>query len=65
MTTRQETICRDIWAEMVKVRDDKSSAYAIGYYEGLKRAHDLAMYATEYTRDPLTIPLIDLGYITR
>lgn len=65
MTTRQETICRDIWAEMTKVAANKNSPYDMGYYEGLRRAHDLAMYATEYKRNPLTIPLIDLGYITR
>jgi hypothetical protein len=67
MTTRQETICRKISAEIKTAKakcqepTQENYIYWCGYRDGLDKAHELAQYATEVKRDPLLIPMIESG----
>lgn len=67
MTERQENICRQISAEIktakAKCQDpsQENFIYWCGYRDGLSKAHDIAQYANEPKRDPLLIPMLELG----
>lgn len=67
MTERQENICRQISAEIktakAKCQDPSQDnfVYWCGYRDGLDKAHSLAQNATEVKRDPLLIPMLELG----
>lgn len=66
-TTRQETICRKISAEIKTAKakcqepTQENYIYWCGYRDGLDKAHELAQYATEVKRDPLLLPMLESG----
>lgn len=67
MTERQETIVRTIGLELKRVKEkckdpsQENFIYWCGYRDGLDKAHGLAQYASETKRDPLLIPMLELG----
>lgn len=67
MTERQETIVRNIGLELKRVKEkckdpsQENFIYWCGYRDGLDKAHSLAQCASEVKRDPLLIPMLELG----
>lgn len=67
MTERQETIVRNIGFELKQVKEkckdpsQENFIYWCGYRDGLDKAHSLSQYASEVKRDPLLIPMLELG----
>lgn len=67
MTERQETIVRNIGLELKRVKErckypsQENFIYWCGYRDGLDKAHSLAQSASEVKRDPLLIPMLELG----
>lgn len=67
MTERQETIVRNIGLEIKQAKtkcqdpSQENYVYWCGYRDGLDKAHSLAQYASEVKRDPLLIPMLELG----
>lgn len=67
MTERQETIVRDIGLEIKQAKAkcqnpaQENYVYWCGYRDGLDKAHSLAQSASEFKRDPLLIPMLELG----
>lgn len=67
MTERQEIIVRNIGLELKRVKErckdpsQENFIYWCGYRDGLDKAHSLAQSASEVKRDPLLIPMLELG----
>ena len=67
MTERQEHIVREIGLELTKAKakckepSQPDYIYWCGYRDALDKAHSIAQGTTEYKRDPLLIPMLELG----